>query len=297
MIVNIPHTELIDHGGLENAQKKLLPSVKSGERGSAKQQEFLATVAEDPNGFCEEVRSWGLSGEKPHAVFETKLTEKEFKNPPWETETVIFNTWSDLSENMASRPGFWARVTIELTEQKLIQSSYLASPSNKTNSGLSRLKEVLHSGNAKDIDSCVRAVFRRMGGIITDRGARTVYLDCPIAKAWWRRHYSIEAHKHFRNIPVERYSETLCDSGLWETLVQAMVSRLTVIGDHNIRPALLTELAENVERGVNMKRQEIKTLLDAVGQRTAVQALGALSPKQVHGVLKEELLPGTPKIG
>ena len=40
----------------------------------------------------------------------------------------------------------------------------------------------------KMMDRTVRAVLRRLGGLPEVRGARSVFVNCPFARAWWREH-------------------------------------------------------------------------------------------------------------
>ena len=277
--------EMIDRSGLEDAQKRLLPKQETGLRGGDEQREFIGLVADSPQDFCERVRSWGLrTGEEP-LVPERPLTEKEFVDPPWSTEQVVAATWGELPAGLAARPETWTRIHIEMIEKRRIKSSYLAADGNGE-SGRVRIAQALKGRDDQKVDACVRAVFRRLGGVISDRANRTAFIDCPLAKAWWRYQYAEEAHLTFGRESVEELSKELRARFRWEPLVEAMISKLTVVGDAGIRPALVQSLAD----GVGTTGEEVKDVLGWIGRRSTVQVLGAVGPERVLNLLAEEFL-------
>lgn len=275
--------ETIDRPGLERAQKELLPKRSSKARGGGRQREFLRLVAEDQDSFCHLVRSWGLkAGEQP-PVTENRLSEKEFADPPWSTELMIASAWAALPVSLAARPETWTRIHIAMIEKGRIKSSYLAA-NGKGESGRTRIAQARRGTDARAIDSCVRTVLRRLGGVIPDRANRTAFLDCPLAKTWWRHRFANEAHNVFHRHSVETLSAVLRPSFRWEALIEAMVSKLTIIGDTSIRPAVVQCLAE----GLGATGREVKDMLGWIGRRTTTQALGALGPDHVLQIVSGE---------
>ena len=280
------NVETIDRPGLERAQKVLLPKRESGLRGGDEQREFLELAREDPGAFCDHMRSWGLTrGETPR-VTEHSVSEMEFVHPSWLTECMIATAWQDLPVKLAARPETWVRIHVEMIAQGRIESSYLAA-GNKGEPGRVRIAQALRQKNARNVDECVRAVLRRLGGVISDRANRTAFIDCPFARAWWRHRYAQEAHQVFKRDSVEALSEALRPTFRWEGLVEDMISRLTVIGDSGIRPALVQCFVD----GVGSTPQEMRRVRDWIGRRSTVQALGALGPKYVLQLVTEEFLP------
>ena len=239
--------ETIDRSGLEDAQKRLLPKLDSGLRGGDVQREFIRLAANAQGDFCKTVRSWGLrSGETP-PVTDRPLTEKEFVDPPWSTECVVASTWKELPAALAARPETWTRINLAMIEQGRIKSAYLAADGNGE-SGRSRIMQALKGQDAQKVDACVRAVLRRLGGVILDRANRTAFIDCPMAKAWWRHRYAQETYRTFNVGSVEGLSDALRARFRWEPLIEAMISKLTVVGDMGIRPALVQSLADGAGR-------------------------------------------------
>ena len=279
------YIETIERTGLERAQKALLPKRDSGARGGEAQREFIRLVAQDPEAFCRLVRSWGLQVGVTPPVPEIRLSEREFTDPPWSTECVIATTWAAVPTNLAARPETWTRINVEMIEQGRIKSSYLAA-NGSGQSGRGRIAFALKGTDAQQVDACVRTVLRRLGGVIEARANRTAFLDCPLAKAWWRHRYATEAYANFGREPVEVLSAALRPTFRWEPLVEAMVSKLTVIGDSAIRPAVVQCLAE----GVGSTGREVADVLGWIGRRSTVQALGALGSDYVLQVVADQFL-------
>ena len=277
--------ETIDRSGLEDAQKRLLPKLDSGLRGGDEQCEFLRLAANAQADFCEMVRSWGLRGGETPPVTERPLTEKEFVDPPWSTECVVASTWEDLPAALAARPETWARINLEMIERGRMKSSYLAADGNGE-SGRTRIVQALKGRDAQKVDGCVRAVLRRLGGVILDRANRTAFIDCPMAKAWWRHRYAQETYRTFGRGSVEKLSEALRARFRWEPFVEAMISKLTVVGDMGIRPALVQCLAE----GAGKTGDEVKDVLGWIGRTSTVLALGALGPERVLEMIAAEFV-------
>ena len=276
---------MVDRSGLEGAQKRLLPKLDSGLRGGDEQREFIRLAANAQGDFCETVRSWGLrSGETP-PVTERPLTEKEFVDPPWSTECVVASTWGGLPAALAARPETWTRINLEMIENGRIKSSYLAADGNGE-SGRLRIVQALKGRDAQKVDGCVRAVLRRLGGVILDRANRTAFIDCPMAKAWWRHRYAQETYSTFRRGSVEMLSEALRARFRWDPFVEAMISKLTVVGDMGIRPALVQCLAD----GAGKTGDEVKDVLGWIGRTSTVLALGSLGPERVLELVAEEFL-------
>ena len=279
--------EVIDDEKLEEEQKRLvIPKSKSELRGSAEQRLFVGQVANSPSEFCERARAWvSNSGDIP-ALLPRKLSYTEYHNPPYKTETEIAKTWSYLSPSLASRPGTWVRISLELVENSIIQGHYFVSGGSGKYYGKDKINRTLNKNIPDEIDNCVRDIFRKMGGLIHVRGKRTTFIDCPLAKCWWRHRIACETHSHFRNFEIEDYSDLLRNNPVvWQELVEAMVSRLTIIGDQNVRPAIVRYLTEYN----NTSQATVRSLLDSIGRRSTMQALGSLDPHRIFDLIQSEI--------
>jgi len=280
------YTQTIDRAGLEKAQKTLLPKKESGLRGGDLQREFIKLILGDDPSFCDHVLGWGVTqGGNTPPITEYALSEREFLDPPWSTERAVAQTWSGLPVRLAARPETWTRIHIEMIQKERIRSSYLAG-SGSVISGKARIQIALKTNSPKQIDDCVRTIFRRLGGVIADRANRTVFLDCPLARAWWRHRYAEEAHRTFGAESIQSISAALRLVYRWSQLIEAMVSKRTIIGDLAIRPAIVQALTQ----GAANSDRDMKDMLDFIGRQSTVQALGFLGPEYVFKLIEEQFV-------
>ena len=173
-----------DDAALTRFRRRLLRT-----KGGSEQREFLRAVRDDEE-FLRIIRnSVTRQGSRDPALCPERLTESEFKQPPANTEADLYNAWSGLTPRIACRTTFWAYLTFRHIEEGRIRGSFLAANGGPGATGLERIDRVLQAEGesaAKQIDSCVRTVLRRLGGLPEARGNRSVYVDCPFARAWWR---------------------------------------------------------------------------------------------------------------
>ena len=75
----------------------------------------------------------------------------------------------------------------------------------------------------------------------------------------------------------------------WDQLQQYAVKRLTVVGDRNIRSALVARLMESALDQMSSKdrRRRTQEFFAKVGARSAYQALGTLTPGQNLSIFRE----------
>ena len=170
-------------------------------------------------------------------------------------------------------------MTCRHVERGHIQSVYLASNGSPSACGAERIDRVLRGTgeNAnKPIDACVRTVLRRLGGIPEARGNRTVYVDCPFARAWWREHLvrqiAGDSEAFAQDVRrVFRVSQTY-----WEKIVDRIVSRNSTFGSMEVRNALVRHLAELL-RDPDSSMRVVKNLEHACRQVSAQQGIRELS--------------------
>ena len=215
-------------------------------KGSDTQRDFLEDVR-DTDTFLQRMARIPTTGTETAPVIPDPLTESEFKEPAPIIEQILYETWSALPPATACRSTFWAHVTLEHLRQGRIQSSYLAANGGSLPGGLERIDHVLADTSDRAprlIDLCVRTVLRRLGGLPEIRGNRSVYVDCPFARAWWRERWVDHASqgdpqlaRHLRD--VVRSSQTY-----WEKFIDRVVFRNSTFGDESLRSAFLRALAQ-----------------------------------------------------
>lgn len=218
-------------------------------KGSDRQKQFLEIVR-DTATFLDHVSSIPTDGTVDPALAPERMTESEYKDPPASTEQTLYTSWDVLTPAVACRSTFWAKLTIEHIKARRIQSVYLAANGGNLPGGAERIDFVLDDTTGqgpKRIDDCVRTVLRRLGGLPEVRGNRSVYVDCPFARAWWReRMVSQAANGDARMAAVVR-AVIRTNQTYWEKLIDRIVFRNSTFGSENIRNAFLRALAQFVE--------------------------------------------------
>lgn len=271
------------------------------EKGSDEQRTFLGSL-KTGSAFSSLIRDrvQVTQGDDP-PILETPLTESEFVKPPPSTEQNLFKTWRSVTPAQASRTTFWGNVTLQNIEARKIEPCFLIASGNPSG-GLGRIHEVLQAGSEKQIDDAVRRTLRRFSGL-QERGYRSVYSDGTFPRAWWRCYLAHEICDHsqapFKDIHQVFYGKS-GEKGYWEELINTVVSRNAVIGDSNVRSALVWALSEldanDLPDGVPSDVFEIdgiRRMTVAIGIRSAWQELSVFSVPQLKTIMYEEIIRNT----
>ena len=265
-------------------RKRLLRS-----KGSEDQREFLS-VLRSSSDFSEWVRKQvGIEQGESLTILQEPLTEAEFQEPPKSTEKQIFDTWRSIAPADACRVTFWGLMTLRHVESGIIQSSFLAVNGGPSPTGLERIDRVLKEGNEKDVDSVVRRALRLTSGLPEARGNRSVYVNCPLARAWWRRYLANEICESTGAVLTDVLKVLGHSQQYWEELINLVVSRNSVLGDVKIRTALIWALSEfvNEEESKHLfQGKAIKWLQRLIGIRLAWQELGVFSTVELKQLSK-----------
>ena len=214
-------------------------------KGSDRQKQFLKIVR-DTAAFLDHISSITTDGTVEPALAPERMTESEYKDPPASTEQALYTSWSALPPAVACRSTFWAKLTIEHIRAGRIQSVYLAANGGNLPGGAERIDFVLNDTTGqgpKRIDDCVRTVLRRLGGLPEVRGNRSVYVDCPFARAWWRERMVNQAANGNAQMTAVVRAIIRTNQTYWEKLIDRIVFRNSTFGSENIRNAFLRALA------------------------------------------------------
>ena len=233
---------------LSDAQYTRLRKALLRSKGSDTQREFLEEVR-DTSTFLQRMARIPTTGTATVPVIPDPLTESEFKEPAPIIEQTLFETWSALPPATACRSTFWAHVTLEHLRHGRIQSPYLAANGGSLPGGLERIDHVLADTSDRAprlIDLCVRTVLRRLGGLPEVRGNRSVYVDCPFARAWWRECWVDHASQGDPNLAGHLREVVGSSQTYWEKFIDRVVFRNSTFGDENLRSAFLRALAQFV---------------------------------------------------
>lgn len=268
------------------------------DKGSDLQKEFLEALRQDGQEFLEWMRNKvGITvGNSPELSSVEPISEDEFKEPTKVTEAAVFSALQSLEPRIACRPPFWGRVALWCIETKKIgKPSYLAANGGTGPGGSARIDEALKSDDHKKLDSAVRTVLRRLSGLPEARGNRSVYVDCPLARAWWRCFWARECASGDEATEKKIINVFRTQQNYWEELVNLVISRNSVLGDAKVRKALIQTLARE-KAGADpdeklFQQSFLKNINMQIGIRAAIQELGVFSIDELRALLEEKLIP------
>ena len=211
-------------------------------RGGEAQVEFLRAV--EGNVLLEYLARHGVGKEFESLgtpLLPVKLQESEFVKAPVSTARMIRSTYRSLSPQAAASVNVWNAITLHNIQEDRLEAPYLAASSDKI-SGRHRIQKALRARNRKQkrkqVDDCVRTVFRTMGGLRRIRGYVSVISDCTLSRHWWMGH-TIENAVLDDNRAWEELNR------FWGVIAEYAMQRLTIIGSPVLMHGLITHLTSH----------------------------------------------------
>jgi len=271
-------------------------SLLLARKGGNGQKDFLAACL-DSLEFAGKLSEVSVQGSVDVELAPEPLTENEFAAPPADTEGRLYESWANLTARTACRTAFWANVTCRHVREGKIESAYLAANGADSAGGAARIDRALHlNGHAgdKEVDACVRTVLRRMGGIPEARGKRTVYVDCPFARAWWREWLVRQVARGDEGLAESVRTVVRINQTYWEKIVDRIVSRNSTFGCATVRAAFIHALARAVYDDPASGLRNPKILIRAcrrVAAHQAIRELSILSDDELNQIMAEVLEP------
>ncbi len=290
-----PVTEADSWKELDDASYTELRRELLRKKGSEVQRDFLESL-KGRSTFSSLIRGRvEMTGGGDPPVLETQLTESEFVKPPPSTEQHLYSIWHDVTPAQASRTTFWGSVTLHNIEGGRIEPYFLISSGNPSAAGTRRVHDALEAGDAEQIDRLVRRILLRFSGL-QERGNRSVYVNCPLSRAWWRCYLAHEMCDR-STAPFKKIHDVLHKSQeYWGCFINLVVSRNSIVGDSKIRSALVWALSE-LDGGKApddvFKVKGLERIARVIGIRLAWQELGVLSVPEIKNVMHEEIINNT----
>ena len=261
-------------------------------KGSDLQREFLMIVR-DSAAFQEYFKEIPRIGTAEAPLAPYPMTESEYKEPPSDTENALYAAWLMFTPSIACRSTFWANLTLAHISEGRIQSVYLAANGGTVATGAERIDFVLRDETTRGpqrIDSCVRTVLRRLGGLPEVRGNRSVYVDCPFARAWWRERMVAQASCGDEQLARQVRSLVRIHQTYWEKLVDRVVFRNSTFGSTNIRNAFLRALGQFLQANPNSELSNYQSFQRLCRRATAYQ--GSLELSVLSDIELDALMQG-----
>ena len=181
-----------------------------------------------------------------------ELSPSEAFEPPPELETELYDTWSALLPRDASQPAFWTVCHIRWLEEGTLGDD----PCATFSTGIPGKRD-------SDSDTQTRDLLRHLGGIYV-RGNVSVFSDCPLARAWWRRRLAVLAAEEAPHVlDVDTAHRALHRSRpVWEEITRLSVKRLTIINHSRARAAIIAHIASRPKIETN----EVATIARGVAR-------------------------------
>lgn len=269
-----------------------------GEKGGGFQHRFLSAV-KSPDSFVEfmdDEVSASKQGQKV-AVFDQPLTEQSFKEMTADQEEAAFAAWSGVPPRVACRVAFWAEVTIQHIRAGVIQEAFwLAANGGRNESGEERIDRALQKegeDGARLMDDCVRTVLRRMSGLPSARGNRSVFVNPSFGRAWWRERLVNRIASRDGSESKRALSNAVrSNQEYWERLVSMIVSRGSVLGSVDVQDAFVNALAKHLRAHKDSPLRHANSLQPVLRRFSNIAAsreLGVLDFAEV-GEIAETLL-------
>ena len=292
---------MTDFAERDDSAYTLLHRSLLDEKGGSLQLRFLEAT-KSRNAFIEFVneRAKATDGVRVKP-FDGALTEQSLKELPIRSEQAMYDAWSNLPPRVACRTSFWANVTLLHIESGAIQEAWwLAANGGRNESGEERIDRALgqltkgRDGAQKVVDDCVRTVLRRMSGLPAARGNRSVYVDCPFARAWWRERLIKRVLDRDGSASGKALRDVVrCSQTYWERLVTMIVSRGSVFGSVDVQDAFINSMAKHFEATPNtlLKTANALTLsLRRLSNIAAARELGVLEFEEIGTIVDDLLL-------
>ena len=149
---------------------------------------------------------------------------------------------------------------------------------------LQRLGEV----NAPDLDH-----MRNLSGLTEARGNRSVYVDCPFARAWWRQRLVTRVLRHRDPVPYRSVGYVVrLNKGYWERLTTLKVSRNSVFGSDVVQALVATvaRFLESEPESPLRTQQQLGAAVRRISAVTAGRELGVLDFAELVDLTSELLV-------
>lgn len=276
----------------EDASYTLLRQNLLRSKGSKTQRQFLS-VLRSSNEFSDWIRRQVKIEEGERLpLLEEPLTESEFKEPPKSGEKRIFYAWESISPAEACRATFWGFVVLRHIEESRIKSCYLAANGGALTGGLERIDRTLEKGNEKEVDGVIRTALRRMSGL-PERGKRSVYENCPFARAWWRGYLAREICEKTGADLAKIVKVLTVSQSYWVRLINLVVSKNSVLGDAKVRTALIWTLSDFIndeDKKYLFYDKVLGRIERLIGIRSAWQELGVFSIEELKKIMRDDFI-------
>lgn len=189
----------------------------------------------------------------------------DLREPSIDLERELAAAWREhVRPRLAAQPLFWLLCHIEWIEQGCFGV------------GGSRLAQAFTAGHRdKTREGRTRNFLRRTGGLPVVRGNVSVFSDCPLARAWWRRRLAEEVERTTRRRIARSVAHEVFHSNrtAWEELVMASLRRATAINQPRARAAIVWQLNERLRSRGRITSRDVAAIAGSFARQSSQRSL------------------------
>ena len=222
---------------------------------------------------------------------DAKMTESEYSGPPLESEKRLYSRLKDIPPRVAAAPAFWTSYQVEMVRRGIILPGFFAANSGVSQTGRARLESALKRNNSRELDACVRTVLRRLGGLPEVRGNVSLFVDCRVARSWWRGYIANSVAEDCDYDCESIWKLLRLTTAPWDSMMLYGLKRLTIISDRAVRSAFIARLAEmQIPDKTKHRKELIETWMRQIGELSAGRDLGYLSVDENTSLFEHKLV-------
>ncbi len=298
----------IKHATLEQEQEAIL--------GSRDEQIKLLEHFQDHEGpgFRSFFASWELGSDTEVLMPPKQWCEEVFRTHPWEDDEIEgdHQLFQRLSRHELRQTAVWYNIHVKMVEKGVLKSHFFAyDRAGKKSSGLNNIKQALATKADTDkIEKCARNILRNMGGIPRDRGYRTTLINCPTAQFYWNYLFACDIEEQLKSYELADSTDArsrkdkrrriyeILQGPVWEGLVEALESKITIFSNKRILAAFVAYIIEVKEEynsllrkegatEANERKEALNNVLKSLGPSTSVRHLSLADPSEILKVFKK----------
>ena len=293
----------IKHATLEREQEAILDSPE--------EQIKLLEHFQDHEGpgFRSFFARWELGADTEVLIPSKQWCEEVFRTHPWEDDEIEndHKLFQHLSRHELRQTAVWYNIHVKMVERGVLKSHFFAyDRAGNKSSGLNNIKQALATKtDTEKIEKCARNILRNMGGIPRDRGYRTTLINCPTAQFYWNYLFACDIEGQLNDYELadsnmrsrkdrrRKFYEIL--RPVWEGLVEALESKITIFSNKRILAAFVAYLIEVEHDSVlreaatetKERKQALNNVLKSLGPTTSVRHLSLAEPSEILKVFRK----------